>query len=371
MEDQFYKKLVERYLDKSLNDEELEVFIHLLNENKLDFYLREAMDNDKEALLDLDTPIKKIQHRYNFIYKAAAVVVISALGLLGYNHFSKTTVNKVLVENSISEIQPATNKAVLILSNGERIFLSDSIGTVMKNGEVSDINSEKGVVIYDATPSEQKQSSLQLGGFNTISTPKGGIYQVVLPDKSKVWLNNESSITFPVQFTGNERRVEITGEVYFEVASNKEKPFRVLSRNQVVEVLGTHFNVNAYHDEPDTKTTLLEGSVNVKTLSQSKMLKPGFQSIIRDKGNIEIAVANIDATIAWKKGVFEFDKVNIQAIMRQIARWYDIDIEYRGTMPKDEFVGKIRRSSDINEVLEVLKYGNVKFKFEGRKLIIE
>lgn len=369
MEEQFYKKIVERYLNKKLSDDELEVFYQLLRDDKLDKYLSDAMNRDIEHIQKTEIPIKKINSKpHQFIYKAAAVLLLPLFTFLGYQYLKSK--NKALpgVTTQTDAIKPAINKAVLILSDGRKISLDSSTSTVLKDGHISIRRNSEGLIVYEGATS--KTESAKVLGYNTIQTPKGGVYQVVLPDNSKVWLNNASSIKFPVQFSRAERKVEITGEAYFEVVSNKRKPFKVQSNGQEVEVLGTHFNINAYQDEPEIKTTLFEGSVRVKAGNNTRMLQPGLQSSIGRQNEIKISSVDLQSVISWKEGFFEFDKIDIQVFMRQIARWYDIEIEYRGEIPKDQFVGKIKRSADINAVLKILEHGKVRFQLKGRKLII-
>lgn len=372
MEEKFYKQLVERYLNKQLSDDELEVFLHLLSEDKLDKYLLEAMDKDVEMIEESETPIRPIRTRpYQFLYKAAAILILSTLTFFGYKFITGKSKIENTVENYLAEIKPATNKAILTLENGEKIVLNDSTNTVLlsKSG-VTIKQDENGVIIYDGFAT-QAPSTSSISGYNTIETPKGGIYQVILPDNSKVWLNNESRIKFPVQFSKTERKVEINGEVYFEVAPNKNKPFRVVSKEQTVEVLGTHFNVNSYADEFNTKTSLLEGSVRVTNSKKlSKIIKPGQQAITTN-ANMEITNIDIDQVVAWKNGDFVFEGTSLETIMRQISRWYDIEVVYQGSIKNVQFGGSISRTKNINEVLRVLEMTQgVNFKLEGRRVLV-
>lgn len=370
MEEQFYKNIVERYLNKQLSDDELEVFYQLLREDKLDNYLLNAMERDTELIQKSAVPVKKITNSpYRFIYKAAAVLLLPVFAFLGYQYLKGRNETTVVANMQSGSIKPATNKAVLTLSDGRQISLDSSAGTVLKDGDITIRKSKDGLVVYEGAAPKNGLAK-DLSRYNTIQTPKGGVYQVVLPDNSKVWLNNASSIRFPVQFSKNERRIQITGEAYFEVVSDKRKPFRVESERQIVEVLGTHFNINAYTDEPVIKTTLFEGSIRVRAGNNTSMLQPGLQSILSTDNEIKISAADLHSVISWKDGFFEFDKVDIQTFMRQIARWYDIEIEYKGEIPKDEFVGKIKRNADIGAVLNILEHGKIKFQLKGRKLII-
>ena len=206
--------------------------------------------------------------------------------------------------------------------------------------------------------------------FNTITTPRGGQYQVVLPDGSMVLLNAGSSLTYPTLFTGAERKVELTGEAYFEVAHNPAMPFRVCSKGQVVEVLGTHFNINAYDDEPGIKTTLLQGKVKVTATvkKQTLILQPGEQAFLGISAFNEHDV-DVDQAVAWKNGLFMFDGDDIQQVMRSISRWYDVDVTYKGAAPADLFSGSVSKFSNVSEVLNTLQAtGKVHFSIEGKNI---
>jgi len=208
--------------------------------------------------------------------------------------------------------------------------------------------------------------------FNTISTPVGGQYTVVLPDGSKVWLNAASSLKFPTAFTGTERRVELTGEGYFEVAKNKHMPFKVNFNREEVEVLGTHFNISAYPDEAVTRTTLLEGSVRISKNNIKKILVPGQQAISSmQTGGFNIAEVNTDEAIAWKNGLFLFHNENIRSIMKKIARWYNVDVNYQGSFTNQEYGGRISQSKNLSEILKNLELtGTIHFKIEGRRVTV-
>jgi ferric-dicitrate binding protein FerR (iron transport regulator) len=190
-----------------------------------------------------------------------------------------------------------------------------------------------------------------------------------LPDGSRVWLNSASSLKFPTAFTGSERDVELIGEGYFEVARNKAKPFNVKVKDINVAVLGTHFNIMAYNDEAAVKTTLLEGLVRLTHGNVTDMLKPGQQGVINDKG-IKIIDVDTDEAVAWKNGFFEFDRVSIQDIMKQLSRWYGTEVTYEGKIPDDEFVGKISRDVKLSQVLHILELSHVRFRIENKKIIV-
>ncbi|MBZ4189878.1 FecR family protein [Niabella beijingensis] len=368
MESEFYKTLVSRYLEKKLSAEELEVFFHLLDEGKLDDYLLESMD---AAIGEQAAPAAPVialkRHPRRYLYRVAVAVAIIATGVLLFRYHTRPVPEQRTAVMQTTPVIPGGNNAVLTLGDGKRIILNQAPDGTLEQGASFSIRKEKdGLVVFDVNGTAAVPR-----GINTIETPKGGIYQVVLPDGSLVWLNNASRISFPTRFDGNERRVTINGEAYFEVTHDKTRPFRVVSDGQEVEVLGTKFNVNAYKDEAALKTTLLEGSVRIRTAQQSGLLKPGFQAVLKGPAPLVIRKADVESVMAWKEGFFQFDRADIPTLMRQLARWYDIDIRYTGAVPKDEFVGKIKRSEDIQKVLEILRYGKVKFRLEGRTLIVE
>jgi len=268
-------------------------------------------------------------------------------------------VNKVI-------IAPGSNKATLTLQDGSTINLNDAeSGTLARQGNTQIVKSATGGIVYNGNAGTADKVL-----YNTMTTPRGGQYRLTLPDGTDVWLNSASSITYPTAFVGNERNVTVTGEAYFEVAKDKSKPFHVAAGNQNIEVLGTHFNVMAYADEEYIKTTLLEGSVKVREHGNTSLLKPGEQAVVGKNGGILVKTANIDEAVAWKNGYFKFDRVDIKHIMRQVARWYDVDVLYEENMPDDEFVGKIGRGENITQVLHLLELEHVHFKIEGKKITV-
>lgn len=311
--------------------------------------------------------------KYKWLAIAVVFGVISSVAILFLNNENpKEQIANVNTEPAKNTINPGSNNAVLTLANGIQISLNDK-----ENGILA---SQSGVIIK-----KNKDGQLQYqikadapAGINTISTPRGGQYQLILVDGTKVWLNAASSITFPTQFNDSERKVEIIGEAYFEVAKNVKKPFKVKSKNQIIEVLGTHFNVNTYDDEVADRTTLLEGSVSVSKIANgkvqtatSKILKPGQQATVSaNQSQINIAIAHEDEAVAWKNGYFKFNKADIQTIMRQVSRWYNVDVEFKGEMNKDLFVGKINRSEHVEEVLSILERSKINVAIKGRTIII-
>lgn len=317
-------------------------------------------------------PQKKI--RKNTLWKpiaaAASILVVAALSLYLYTN---STLNRQKRSVSYaSHIKPGDNKAYLTLANGKKIVLSDAKnGTLVAQNGIQITKTNDGQLVYTVTGNNNSTSS----DYNTIETPKGGQYQVRLPDGTNVWLNAASSLKYPSAFKGSERKVELSGEAYFEVTKNRKMPFRVITNNQIVEVLGTHFNVNSYLDEPDTKTTLLEGSVRVKRShsTSSVVINPGQQARLKQNENdgINVIAADMEEVMAWKNNYFRFNNENIESVMRKISRWYNVDIEYKGAISDEEFNGIVSRTKNITQVLEMLEdTKSIHFKIEGRRIVV-
>ncbi|MET6996082.1 FecR domain-containing protein [Chitinophaga defluvii] len=259
---------------------------------------------------------------------------------------------------------PGTTKAMLTLADGSKVAL-DSTGNQLIDQGGTAVRQQGGQLLYEADRNNKTVS------YNTLTTPSGGQFKVVLPDGSRVWLNAASSIRYPTAFTGTERRVELTGEGYLEVAKNEHQPFRVIVNDQTeIEVLGTQFNINSYTDEPVVRTTLVEGRVRVLQGKASAILQPGQQAIIQNGITVD-KHANVDGAVAWKNGQFNFDGATLDEFMRQLARWYDIKVVYKGKVPDKSFQGKLGRDLDLYEILAALNDFGIQYKLEGKTLIIE
>jgi hypothetical protein len=266
------------------------------------------------------------------------------------------------------DIAPGSNKAILRLADGTEILLDSAHdGTLAQQGVVKIIKLNNGQLAYN--PQKGKSEEIL---YNTITTPKGGQYQLVLADGTKVWLNAASSLRFPAAFAGKERIVELNGEGYFEVAKNASMPFHVRVHDMDVQVLGTHFNINAYTDETAMRTTLLEGSVQVSQGEQTQLLTPGQQAAASQNGQIQLADGvDVEEVMAWKNGMFQFQGADLETILRQAARWYDIDVEYKQRI-SDRFSGQISKNVNLSQLLKILELtGKVHFEIEGRKIIVK
>jgi len=369
-------------LAQSKNDAEVKT---LLTETWSQFNSQNQLFSDKQGdemlsnILQKEIPgtntpdieLNKNSHSFKWIRIAAAAVLIIAISGIAIWLQTKKTQPQIAqsTKNTPQATAPITaggNKATLTLADGTSIILdSTHKGELVKQGKVKITKVNTATLAYNA----ENENSEEVV-YNTLSTPNGGQYQLILPDGSKVWLNASSSIHFPTVFKGKERTVTVTGEAYFEVAKNAAMPFKITVKDMVVEVLGTHFDIMAYDDENSLNTTLLEGSVKVTKGHIKKMLIPGQQSIINTAGEINIKDADIEEVMAWKNGWFQFNAFDIKMVMRQVSRWYNVEVVYEGKIPDGHFTGIVSRDNDIFQVLKIMESGGVRFKIEGRKVIV-
>lgn len=386
MEEKDFSDLISKYLSGKASKAEIslveEYYKRLeakgadLRDSSSDFTLREEMLNKirqqiEKPVIELDTASRRKNLSYYYTI-AASVLIILSVGLYFYK--DRTQTPDPIVQRSpvkVNDVAPGGNKAVLTLADGSRIALDDvQQGEIAVQSGISIIKAGDGQLIYEKA--DAKFNALNSHNvYNKIETPKGGKYQVNLPDGSKVWLNAESSLEYPAFFSGTERKVELSGEAYFEISPNKLMPFKVLSAGQTVEVLGTHFNINAYSNEPQIRTTLIEGSVKVSERSAKKVsyLKPGEEALNK-KGEIFIRDANVEQAMAWKNGNFQFNDMYLVDIMRQLERWYDVEIDY-SAIPNTRYNAYMSRDINLSRVLEILEVtGRVKFSIEGKTIKI-
>lgn len=326
-----------------------------------------------------ETPVYDMTRRIQWKRIAVAAILVTIAGTAGY-FILNTNPPSQLATNNVKTIEndllPGKDKAILTLADGRTILLdSAGIGKLASQGNTEIVKLENNTVAYNTGKGAA-------GGIsnNTMSTPKGGKYTVVLPDGSIVWLNAASSITYPTAFTGNDRTVTATGEIYFEIKKDAKRPFRVqLPDESQVQVLGTHFNINSYGDEGDVKTTLLEGSVKVSAGNRTVILTPGQQAQTTPAANTgkkaqSISVKNdadLEQVMAWRNGYFHFNRTPFKTVMQHIARWYDVEVIYEGKIPTDKFIGELPMDANASEVLKVLEKMQVKFKIEGKKIIVK
>lgn len=295
---------------------------------------------------------------------AAAVLVLAVIAAVFY--FKQVPQAPMLAQQQEQpDVRPGGNRATLRLGDGTVIALdSADEGELTRQGNTRIIKLSNGQLAYHG--GDENAAPV----FNTITTPNGGQYQVELPDGSKAWLNAASSLRFPSYFAGAERMVELEGEGYFEVAANAAKPFRVKIREGVVEVLGTSFNINAYTDESTARTTLLQGAVRVHKGTEAMLLKPGQQAVISNSAITKLLNVDTEQAIAWKNGFFQFDGIGLPELMRQISRWYNLEVKFEGKIPEREFAGKISRDVNLQNVLKALQINGVNFKRTGNILVV-
>lgn len=313
-------------------------------------------------------PLKKSIPWLRFTVAAS---VIALIGIAGYLSFYRSKGSREItgIVSMADDVKPPeTNRATITLSNGQTVYL-DSVGNgqLATQGKVKLIKLANGSIAYQAEDGETVREMM----YNTLANPRGSqVATMTLMDGSKVWLNAGSSITYPVAFVGNERKVTISGEAYFEVTPNKAMPFKVNKGPLEVQVLGTHFNVNAFDDEANIKVTLLEGSVKVSNGNESGVLKPGQQAQVDAAVNI-IDGIDTERVMAWKNGLFSFERSDIRTIMRELARWYDVDVVYT-TEVQETFYVKMSRNTSVSNVFKILETtGGVHFDIEGKKIIVK
>ncbi|MBS1669716.1 MAG: FecR family protein [Bacteroidetes bacterium] len=400
------EELLNKYLLGSLKEQELQELIQLLKQEENNEQLLQKIESQwqlvqlkpqtnldtREKLFqrilekansfknqESDSPIVSINDSTNSrrrilpirkMIAAAAILFVAGSGLVYWGVYRsmpvKTAKKEEKIVPTIKDPAPGGNKAILTMADGSTIDLDEAAnGVLAQQGNTKVIRLYNGKLLYDA----QSKNTNQVY-FNTIATPRGGQYQLVLADGTKVWLNAASSLRFPTSFEGKERNVQLTGEAYFEVAKNKDMPFKVEVGDMNVQVLGTHFDIMGYTDENAVKTTLLEGSVKVTKGSATAMLRPGQQSSLnKSTSHITVAETDVDEAIAWKSGLFQFVSDDIGTVLRQIGRWYNIETGYEGKLPDWHFTGTISRNIPLSEVLKMLEVNEVHFNFDGKKLI--
>jgi hypothetical protein len=321
---------------------------------------------------DLDRKIdgRGLVHPKMYYWPAAASVLVF-ISLAAWFALSHKKAIKPVAKLSYAPavIKPGSNKAILILANSNSIALDSSkLGNVASQSNTAIIKNQKHVLQYKTNSAIAQNAAPQ---YNMLITPRGGQYELQLADGTKVWLNAESSLRFPVNFTGKERVVELTGEAYFEVARNKNMPFKVMTGAKTVQVLGTHFNVSAYPNET-YRTTLLEGSVKLDVVNGgSALLHPGEQGVFDDQHSFNVTAADTAAAVAWKNGIFLFRNESITNIMKQVSRWYDLDVIYQGNVSRVKLGGSVSRYANISNLLNTIELtGSVHFKLEGRRVIV-
>ncbi|MBO9151360.1 FecR family protein [Chitinophaga sp. GCM10012297] len=383
---QRFQTLLRRYFDKTATPEEREEFFALVRTGQFDAELSAFVSGEWETF-DLsagtaaagqaagvlehilrggqtEAPVRRIPvlRRVWVRYAAAAALL---LGVSAYLWKTQRPVQPPVAAGVRPEenFAPGHEGAVLTLADRSEVLLDSAGNGLIATQHGTEVMLQDGTLTYEGAPNEV--------AFNTMRTPRGRQFRLTLPDGSKVWLNAASAITYPTAFTGGERNVEIEGEAYFEVSGDAAKPFRIKTgEGAEVEVLGTRFNISAYRNDEDMRTTLVEGAVRVTSQQRSRVLAPGQQAIVTARQLKVEERADITKALAWKNGLFDFSGMPLQTVLRQLERWYDIEVEYRGAVKNIEFYGKIDRNASLNSILRVLKASGADFRQEGRKLIM-
>jgi transmembrane sensor len=400
MDKTLFKQIIEKWETGTASEEEIQFLekYYLLFDQEDDgierLSIQEKMQLEREMKSSIDRQTiagRKGSSVFSLPIKrmiAAAVIIftVATVGWLFYRDKDEKPAAVVHLPEKVQDIDPGGNKATLTLADGSVVVLDETPKGVVGIQEGIKIRkTADGTVEYDfaaqsALPNDKNNSAkLQ---WNTVSTPMGGQYRLKLPDGTQVWLNAASSVEFPIKFSTAERVVKLRGEAYFEVTNDQNRPFKVLSNDQEIKVLGTHFNVNTYPDEPGLTTTLVEGRIQVSIPGQQKILTPGEQAFVKiltqngsniqidPNSKIELTTTDVEAATAWKDGYFKFNKTDLPSIMRQISRWYDVEIEFKGRVPNDLFVGKINRTEKVSGVLRLLELSGVHFSIEGKRIIV-
>ena len=367
------RELLNRYRNGSITEQEMALletwYLKWVPESQ-EISMERLDMLEKEVYRNLPKPVQQTI-LWPRIAVAAAILVFLSVG--GYFLFHHQTQPQIVKNEIQSDVVPGSNKAILTLSNGQQISLTDAtVGAISAEGNQVLQKTNDGTIVYGNNTSSDPDL---IRVYNTISTPRGGQWSVVLPDGTKVMLDAASTLKYPVSF-GREREVELSGQAYFDVTHNAERPFRVITKDQIIEDIGTAFNVNAYGDEPLTQTSLLEGAVEVFSpavagrLERTGLrLKPGQQALTQNH-KMTMSSVNTEEAIAWKNGYFNFHDESIESIMRKLSRWYDIEVEYRGNLPDRKFDGEVSRSFKLSETLKILETANIHFKIQGKKIIV-
>ena len=381
--------LLNRYADNTITESEKEALITFLQSGEdqepaleageafLDAHEHSHTDlspysNIAQQILDTDRVELQPQKKGRLLHMvrpariaAAAVLLALVTGIWWWNR-SPEQPPAVAEIIPVNDIAPGNDGAILTRTDGSKVVLDASGRKEIKDPAGASILLDNGKITYT------KNTVADVTNMNTISTPNGKTFQVLLEDGSRVWLNAGSSVTYPMAFTGSARKVRITGEVYIEVAKNTNRPFLVnVDDRAEVEVLGTGFNINAYKDEPIIKTTLVDGAVKVLNgnRSQSEILKPGQLAKVDKNGKISSGTANINEVTAWRNGLFHFSNANVEEIMRQLSRWYDVEVRYDGGIPVRTFSGEIGRKLSLQQVLAILRTIRINYTIDNDKQI--
>ena len=371
---QHLKDLIQRYLKGNATPEEasaLHEWYNSFDDSEVSLPMEPSEDRDllEQRLLNRlrpvmpPEPVKTFRYR-RYLVAASVVILIGVAGMAGLRlRYSSHKKNIIAANTPAKEVLPANKKALLTLADGSTIALDDAAnGAIGRQGGASVIKNTKGQLSYQADEAEEAVV------YNTLTVPRGGQFQLVLPDGTKVWLNSASSLRYPTAFRGTDRKVILQGQAYFEIAGKANQPFKVQANEMEVVVLGTRFDMMAYADEPTINATLLDGKIRV----QDQILRPGQQAVLALAGHqLTVKEADLNKIMAWKNGLFVFNNMDLPTILREIARWYDVEIVYNTAPGKELYGGGISRNLNLSAVLHVLEEnGTNHFKMEGNKVIV-
>ena len=384
-----FNYLLKKYLNKDCTAQEFEEFFTYVADPAYEEILHAQMNHNFKSLnpgadvhqVDWDNMYQNVIHHRGktkikslfgkWVGIAASIALIATIaGGYWWLKTDRHTSAVMLVKRH--DVKPGGDKAILTLADGSKITLDNSVkGTLTHQGNTAIKQNSSGMLVYDTNAAPG--SPMETAYTNTLTTPAGGKFMLVLPDHSKVWLNSQSSISYVTAFKGRERTVELKGEAYFEISKDPERPFIVKSGRASVKVLGTHFNVSAYPDERLTEVVLSEGSVRLTVGTEMAQLKPGQQaSFGKHDDAISLKEVDVDEAVDWKNGYFQFDNAEIEKVMNKLKRWYDIDIQYQGIKPGVKFTGIISRDNNLSKILGLLETsGGVSFQITDRTVIVK
>jgi transmembrane sensor len=385
------KRLVRAWMEDTISPEEKGELVKLLNEQTLladvepglqeiwDAQTSQAVFSENETVsmiehilsnhrLEDETDRRPPVHRIHFMrrwwWAAASVIIMLSAGVyLWITNAKDAATHPPVVYAPANEVMPAMGNVVLKLADGQQIYLDSMQGSIVKEGALT-VDNENGSLAYIGAAGKLE--------YHTLITPGGRQYKLQLPDGTNVWLNAASSITYPISFTGPERKVTVSGEVYFEVAKDKSKPFLVAANDMLITVTGTHFNVKTYINEPYFATTVLEGGVKVSRNTRTVTLSPNEQSLSDTTGSISInRKVNVNEIMSWRNGLFHFESADLPTILRELARWYDLEVTYEGVISKESFFVIVNRNRSLSAVLKALQTQDVEFIVNGRTLTVK
>lgn len=389
-----FEKLLNKYIDKSCSLEELKELFSYMGVPEYEERLKIIMDENYTSLVPgtaaeqvdweemfatitgTSTP-KKVRPLWAvMIPVAAAVLLIASVGILIWGNQGQVKDSSTAPAAKLKkDIAPGGNRAILKLADGTEIVLDGhATGVLANEGRTKISKTKDGMLLYDASGTDGTESSVvAASNINTLITPSGGQYMLILPDRTKVWLNAESAISYPSAFSDAERTVTLTGEAYFEVAKDKQHPFKVKAGAAEVKVLGTHFNIMSYADEGQIQVSLAEGAVRVKLADDTEVLSPGQQALIKAGAqHIILKSVDIDEVTSWKNGLFQFDNTPMEQVMRQIKRWYNVDVVYEGIKPNLYITGMVSRSNNVSKILTLIEEtGGVNFEIGDKQIIVK